>query len=211
MLKKLLKRFQAPDDDFEDVPRYPPFMKGLPAAPVDRIMATQTELIGRVKQAVGVRDRDFEAIYAPLIRNYAAYVHLLPASESHHHRGAGGLFRHGLEVALWATQGSDHIMFAVGQPPEQRRHLEPRWRCGVFLAALTHDLGKPMSDLSVVDETGKHEWSAQVESLEQWLARIDTRRYFLHWRSRRHKRHESLTPLVLPRVMTNELMAYLQA
>ncbi|KAA3419555.1 TraI domain-containing protein, partial [Streptococcus pneumoniae] len=32
----------------------------------------------------------------------ARFAHLLPASQSHHHRGAGGLLRHSLEVGLWA-------------------------------------------------------------------------------------------------------------
>nr|WP_276611704.1 TraI domain-containing protein [Thiorhodococcus mannitoliphagus] len=36
----------------------------------------------------------------PLIERYAAFAHLLRALETQHHRGAGGLFRHGLEVAF---------------------------------------------------------------------------------------------------------------
>ena len=36
----------------EDVPRYPPFMKGLPAAPLERILSSQTELIAAIEQAL---------------------------------------------------------------------------------------------------------------------------------------------------------------
>ena len=86
----------APD---EEIPRYPPFMKGLPAAPVERILATQVELINAIEHALSLPDDLYQTIAAPVIARYAAISHLLPASESHHHRGAGGLFRHGLEVA----------------------------------------------------------------------------------------------------------------
>ncbi|MCO6440231.1 MAG: TraI domain-containing protein [Nitrococcus mobilis] len=212
MLRQLLSlRLRRPVlIDEEDTPRYPPFMRGLPASSVDKLLTSQDELIGRLRQAVGVSDRLFNGVYQPLIRRYAAYVHLLPASEAHHHRGAGGLLRHGLEVALWAVQGADRVMFAMGETPARRRELEPRWRCGVFLAALAHDLGKPLSDVRIIDESGRHEWGGQGEDLAEWLGRIGARRYFLQWRTRRHQRHESLTPLVLPHIIPRATLDYLQ-
>src|SRR5699024_2695078 len=88
--------------------------------------------------------------------------------------------------------------------------LEPRWRCGVFLAALAHDVGKPLSDLKITDSNGAHEWGAQAEDLASWLERTDTDRYFLHWRHRRHMRHESLTPMVLPHIIPQPTREYLQ-
>ena len=84
----------------EDIPRYPPFAKGLPAADTKRILETQSELITRIKGILRFTAEDFAETVNPVIENYAAYVHLLPASEAHHHRGAGGLFRHGLEVGF---------------------------------------------------------------------------------------------------------------
>jgi conjugal transfer pilus assembly protein TraI len=88
------------DMDEEDIPRYPPFAKGLPVAPIDKILATQAELIEKVRNSLGFTIEDFNRLVLPVIHRYAAFVHLLPASEAHHHRGAGGLFRHGLEVAF---------------------------------------------------------------------------------------------------------------
>lgn len=210
----LLRWFAAPwaeEPADEETPRYPPFMKGLPVQPVTRLLATQDELIQRIRRAVGISDALFDSVYLPLIERYAAYVHLLPASESHHHRGAGGLLRHGLEVALWAIQGSDRVMFCTAETPERRRDLEPRWKCGVFVAALLHDIGKPLSDLRVTEASGDHEWDSDSEDLVAWAHRVEARRYFLHWRQRRHQRHESLTPLVLPHVLPAATRDYLRA
>ena len=47
---------QPPAAD-EEIPRYPPFMKGLPAAPVDRILSSQTELINAIEHALVLAGR----------------------------------------------------------------------------------------------------------------------------------------------------------
>lgn len=194
----------------EDLLRYPPFMKGLPARPVEPLLELQSDLLMRVRKAVGAPRELYNEVYYSLIRRYAAYVHLLPASEGHHHRGSGGLLRHGLEVALWATQLADQVMWAMGEPPARRRELEPRWCCAVFVAALCHDVGKPMSDLKVTDQTGEHEWDPCEEDLADWCQRVGTRRYFIQWREGRHQRHESLTPMVLPRLIPGTTRQYLR-
>ena len=46
----------------------------------------------------------FETLYEQALRNYAAYVQQLPASEAHHHAGLGGLLDHGLEAAVFALK-----------------------------------------------------------------------------------------------------------
>lgn len=214
MIKKLFqwaighRRGPIVDED-EDLLRYPPFMRGLPAVPIDKLLDRQSDILGRVRQAVGAPDALYESVYLSLIRRYAAYVHLLPASEGHHHRGSGGLLRHGLEVALFATQLADQVMWAMGEPPARRRELEPRWCCAVFVAALCHDVGKPLSDLKVVDQSGEHQWPAVKEPLIDWCERVGTKRYFLRWSKNRHQRHESMTPLVLPRLIPEATFDYI--
>lgn len=49
------------DIDEEDIPRYPPFAKGMPVAPVDRVMATQAELVERIRMALGFKKKTFIA------------------------------------------------------------------------------------------------------------------------------------------------------
>lgn len=195
----------------EEIPRYPPFMKGLPAAPVARILGTQTELIQAIEQALACPESLFQSIVLPVIARYAAFSHLLPASESHHHRGAGGLFRHGLEVAHWATLASQDCLFATDVTPKARKELEPRWRLAVCFAGLLHDIGKPVSDIAVTDRLGEHTWNPCDENLTDWADQHHIDRYFLRWREHRHKRHEQFSALVIERVLTREARAYILA
>ncbi|MFA5920757.1 MAG: MobH family relaxase [Methylococcaceae bacterium] len=199
---------QSPPPE-EEIPRYPPFMKGLPAAPVERILSTQVDLIKAIEHALSLPDDLYQTIAAPVIARYAAFSHLLPASESHHHRGAGGLFRHGLEVAHWATQAAQGCLFATQATPRERKEQELRWRLAVCFAGLLHDIGKPVSDMAVVDRQGEHAWNPCDENLTDWAAQNGIDRYFLRWRENRHKRHEQFSALVIERVLTRASRTYL--
>jgi conjugal transfer pilus assembly protein TraI len=193
----------------EDIPRYPPFAKGLPAASVERILATQPELVDAIRHTLALPHEEFQAVVMPVVERYAAFTHLLPASEAHHHRGAGGLFRHGLEVGYWATMASEGVLFGAGSTPLERKGQEPRWRLAVCLAGLLHDIGKPVSDLSILDREGKTRWNPYLENLTDWAEANGVDRYFLRWRDKRHQRHEQFSVLVTERVLTPECLTYL--
>jgi conjugal transfer pilus assembly protein TraI len=205
-----LSTVQSPAPE-EEIPRYPPFMKGLPAAPVERILSSQVELIKAIEHALSLPDDLYQTIAEPVIARYAAFSHLLPASESHHHRGAGGLFRHGLEVAHWATQAAQGCLFATHATPRERKAQELRWRLAVCFAGLLHDIGKPVSDIAVVDREGKQLWNPCEENLTDWACQHGIDRYFLRWRENRHKRHEQFSALVIERVLTRASRTYLLA
>ncbi|MVF23665.1 hypothetical protein EVC37_18905 [Methylocaldum sp. BRCS4] len=193
----------------EDIPRYPPFAKGLPAASVARILATQPELVDAIRHTLALPCEEFQAIVMPVVERYAAFTHLLPASEAHHHRGAGGLFRHGLEVGYWAAMASEGVLFGAGSTPLERKGQEPRWRLAVCLAGLLHDIGKPVSDLSILNREGKTQWNPYLENLTDWAEKNGVDRYFLRWRDKRHQRHEQFSVLVTERVLTPECLTYL--
>lgn len=187
-----------PDDE---IPRYPPFVKGLPASHPDRLIETQQELIGQIRES-GLASKDvYDEFYLGPLRRFASYAHLLPASETHHHRGAGGLFRHAIEVALWSLQSGDRVLLPGDQTPRRRRELEPRWHSAVFLAALCHDLGKPITDLIVTNQDGGKVWDPFCEDLYAWAIRNQVDRYFLRWRKNRGTSHTSVSLLLVERIV----------
>lgn len=193
----------------EDIPRYPPFAKGLPAASADRIVETQDELIKKLRLVLRFNQKEFEELVMPVVTNYAGFVHLLPASEKHHHRGAGGLFRHGLEVALWAAQTAEAHQFCVNDSPKHKRINEIRWQFAAFLGGLLHDVGKPLSDVQVVDESGEVEWNPYKNNLSDWLYEKSLDRYFIRWRDQRKKSHTKYSLLNIDQIITTEARIYL--
>lgn len=197
------------DEYDEEIPRYPPFAKGLPVAPIDKVVATQSELVERIRNALGFNREQHEELILPVIQRYAEFVHLLPASEAHHHRGAGGLFRHGLEVAFWAAQASEAVIFSMEGSPRERRNNEPRWRLASCFSGLLHDVGKPLSDVSVTDKDGSVTWNPYANTLYGWAAHHKIDRYFLRWRDNRHKRHEQFSLLTIERIIPPNVLQYL--
>jgi outer membrane biosynthesis protein TonB len=195
----------------DEIPRYPPFAKGLPAADVNRVLATQKEWVQRINHTLALSAAEFERYVAPVLKNFAAYVHLLPASETHHHRGAGGAFRHGLEVAFWAAQSAEGVIFSYSSSPREKKEQEPRWRLATCLAGLLHDIGKPASDLSVTNQDGTVIWNPYGESLHSWANANKVDRYFLRWRDGRHKRHEQFSVLVVDKIIPPETLQWLTA
>jgi conjugal transfer pilus assembly protein TraI len=199
----------APDPD-EDLLRYPPFIKGLPASDVDALLAKQAELLRRLQDGVGMTDADYRELVLPVVRRLAAFVHLLPASEAHHHRGSGGLLRHSLEVGFLASQASMRHVFALDREPKDRYHLEPRWRVASGLAGLLHDIGKPIADLEVSDRDGTLTWCPHEEPLLDWARRHGLQRYYLRWReTRRHNAHLQMGTLVVYAILTPEIKTWL--
>jgi len=197
------------DEYEEEIPRYPPFAKGLPVAPIDKVLLTQDELIQRIRNALGFNKEECKSLILPVIKKYAEFVHLLPASEAHHHRGAGGLFRHGLEVAFWAAQASESVIFSMEGSPRDRRNNEPRWRLASCFAGLLHDVGKPLSDVSVTDKGGSVTWNPYSNTLYGWAVDNKIDRYFLRWRDSRHKRHEQFSVLTIERIIPPNVLQFL--
>lgn len=193
----------------EEIPRYPPFMKGLPATDPAKLIETQRELIDQIREA-GLASPDiFERFYLESLRRFASYAHLLPASQTHHHRGAGGLLRHAAEVALWSLQSGDRVLLPGEQAPRRRRELEPRWHLAVFLAALCHDVGKPVTDLVVSNRDGGRVWNPFAEDICAWANRHGVDRYFLHWRENRGKKHTIVSPLIVERIIGQDGLTWI--
>ncbi|WP_170841649.1 MobH family relaxase [Nitrosomonas aestuarii] len=184
----------------EDIPRYPPFMKGLPVVPPQFLLNTQNVLIERILQTAVCTPDIINHHYLPVINRFVQFVHLLPASQSHHHRGAGGLLHHSLEVGLFALQLADRVLLNIASATE-RREMEPRWQLAVFLAALCHDTGKPVSDYAVSDNNRETVWKPIKEDLYTWAQNNAINAYFIDWRKNRGRQHTALANLISDRII----------
>ena len=200
----------VPTEDVDDgTPRYPPFKRGLPASTPAQIIKSQGDLIWRIKMVTGLSEGEFDRYVMPVIINYAKFVHLLPASEKHHHRGIGGLFRHGLEVARWSVQIASQHILARDLDPELRKKNEPKWLVCCCIAGLLHDCGKPISDISVRSEDGEITWCPWNCDIYTWTQKHHLDRYFIEWRPSHTKKHEDLTGTSAQELITKELKEYL--
>jgi len=193
-----------------EIPNCPPQPQGLPPASTEDLMATQKVLIAKIQDMSRLAREDFTSLILPVLKNYAAFVHLLPASEEHHHSGPGGLFCHGLEVAYHSAMICTSRVFAMDSPPSVRRELELRWKICAILGGLLHDIGKPVVDVYAVDPTGKMQWQPHVEFLTDWLKHNQLPFYYVDWHyGERNERHKMFNPVPLWRIIPTETMRWL--
>lgn len=208
-----LAMLKKPDNqvpqDWKNIQAYPPAPKAIPAEPIDGVLYRNRDRIFDISEALGLSDEAFETLLMPVIRNFAAFVHLLPASEAHHHRGQGGALKHALEVAFWSARAAEDIIFCRNSDPVERRKIEPMWRVATCVAGLLHDAGKPIADLVVTDEEGEV-WHPLQMPLYEFLRAGKRRNFFITWRAGRYKRHESFTQRaadkIIPADFVTEMM-----
>ncbi|MDF3838469.1 MobH family relaxase, partial [Cupriavidus basilensis] len=154
---------------------------GFPATPMEDLLAAQAEMLGRIKLCYGSDQATFERELMPLVRGYARYVHLLPATADNYFSKPGDLLRLGLETAFFSLQGTDGHIFSGRATITVRRQLEPRWRIATFVAGLCCELHRVLSHILVTSAAGD-EWPAFLEPLDAWLQDRTVQRYFLRWR-----------------------------
>lgn len=212
LLQKAVGKRATPISPHEDVPRYPPYARGLSSVSVDDLLVSQRELITKISYTTRYDEAHFLQWYYPAIRRYARFVHLLPASETHHHRGVGGLLRHGLEASQEAlariTNGGTALgLDVLGQ---ERRRITPVWELACFLAGLMHDMGKAVTDMKVTSMDGRHTWDPFKSDLIGWLRDNKIDRYCVRFnQGPRHKVHELCTTLVANYVLADDLKSYI--
>lgn len=209
LLKPKKSNAQKAQEYLASIPQYPPYDEGMPVFDYRDICRTQTDLLSKIRDQLGYDLFDY--YLKPVIHRYAQYVHLLPASENHHHRGAGGLFRHGLEASYYAVRRSLSVYYPIGNLPQQlKKEQQRRWMLAAAISGLIHDIGKSQSDMQVTDRTGQYVWNPQAESLAEFLVNKKVSKYFVSFRSnRQHKQHELFSQLLADRVIPSNVRAYL--
>lgn len=123
--------------------------------------------ISGIKMNLGLSDENWSKDALPFLEKYIAFVQRLPASESHHHAGDGGLVRHTLDVAALALVASTSQSWPPNAKTEEIAKKTAVWRYGIMCAALLHDVGKTVTGFQV-------ELFDSAISLEKLLCLPDT-------------------------------------
>lgn len=186
---------------------YPPVDPGIPALPIEEVLGAHQDLIDRIKVCYGVDRPTFEHELLSLIRRYAEFVHLLPATPDNYFNAPGGLLRMGLEVAFFSLQGTDGHIFSGRSTITKRRHLEPRWRHATFIAGLCCEIHRTLCHVIVTNENGD-EWQPYLLPLSSWLTRHHVARFFLKWLPNVHE-SRTLGIFALPHVIPAEVLQHL--
>ncbi len=186
---------------------YPPVDPGIPALPIEEVLDNHQDLIDRIKVCYGVDRPTFDRELLSLIRRYAEFVHLLPATPDNYFNAPGGLLRMGLEVAFFSLQGTDGHIFSGRSTITTRRHLEPRWRHATFIAGLCCELHRTLGHVIVTNENGD-EWQPYLLPLSSWLTRHEVSRFFLKWLPNVHE-SRTVGVFALPHIIPSEVLQHL--
>jgi conjugal transfer pilus assembly protein TraI len=164
----------------ENAAAYPPADPGMPFVAVDKILGANEELLRSIRLSYGSDQKTFDDDILALVKRYAAFVHLLPATPDNHFGSPGGLLRMGLEIAFYALQATDGQIFCGSTTITERKNLEPRWRYATFIGGLCSEIFRTLSHVTVTDEKG-NEWPPYLLPLAEWLRSSRLSRYFLRW------------------------------
>ena len=119
--------------------------------------------VKHIRRSLSLTKEAWENHYLFAIYRFAEVVQEHPASKLHHHSRNGGLLDHTLEVVLKAVRLSAGYILPPGAEPEEIHMNDSRWRFGIFITALLHDVGKIISDQETVykDKNGRYvKWQA---------------------------------------------------
>lgn len=161
-------------------------------------------VIARIRQFTALNEQNFETDVMPLLNGFAEFVQLLPASESHHHAQPGGLLDHTLEVASHALCLRQGQKLPLGATPEEQMRLAPVWSYGVLVAAMLHDIGKPVTDV-VIEMYGTDmnqsagRWNGLAGGMRQAAERCEATHYTVGFPAERgdYAQHKRLPAMML--------------
>lgn len=181
-----------------------------PALDAASLLQANQRLVTAITALAGTSPDYWEALYQPLLDNFAAFVQQCPASEAHHHCDRGGMLTHSLQVAKLAMDGRKGRMLPPGAAAEEVNRQQHAWTYAIFSAALLHDVGKPCSDqrlrLFTPDGQDTHGWWKPTEG-----ALPPGTYYRVEFvRDRDYRTHELLPPLLARQLTPPAALSWLQ-
>ena len=230
------------DDDFHrdiygrripdaDVFFYPQKIKGVPVFDIESVMKHYHKEIKQLRNYVPIGDhqkasdgRDlFTTMYLDVLYRFAEYIHLIPASEDHHHRGPGGLLIHSIQTAQLALTYAETKKYKKSGFVDIDKEMAIRARYATWVAGLMHDTGKILRDLHIdaveqIDAKGKTvpakgvaTWAPHLQTMIEWAKANNVATYAVSYvRHRKHNAHNIDSSHLLPYILgRGDAMKYL--
>jgi hypothetical protein len=212
---------EAGDDFF-----HPKKFRGIPVFDVKSILNHYQPQLDKIRKHVEIGDQRktpdgkslYDAIYTSVIERYVEFCHMIPASEDHHHSHAGGLLLHSLEASVESLRWAKEKQCGSSGFVDIDAKVKPVMNYCAWLAALLHDAGKMMRDISVdavevynpktrqqgpVTESILS-WHPAKESLIEWAKRHNVASYSVNFLSHRtHNRHNVDSSQILQPLLRN--------
>ncbi|EIH4298235.1 TraI domain-containing protein [Escherichia coli] len=214
------QKYTVPDHPNPEVLKfieYPTRPTGIQTFNEQSILSLYREKLHSISMMLAISDSDIRddaytftnLVLKPLVE-YVRWIHLLPASENHHHNGIGGLLSHSLEVAILSLKNAHHSeLRPIGYQDEEvvRRKV---YLYAAFICGLVHDAGK-VYDLDIVslNLASSIIWTPSSQSLLDWARENDVVEYEIHWRKRIHNQHNIWSSVFLERILNPVCLAFL--
>ncbi|QCT95441.1 hypothetical protein FEV13_00385 (plasmid) [Stutzerimonas degradans] len=84
-----------------------------------------------------------------------------------------------------------------------------RWYVAGIIAALFHDAGKPLTDVTVMSFDGTKKWVMGTETIHEWAVANNLTRYFINWERGRQNKHITHTNTLIGIYTSVELRKWL--
>ena len=167
----------------------------------------RSALIRKIKRLFSITEDVWANHYLFAIEQFAELVQEVPASEIHHHSKEGGLIDHTLEALHAGIRIAQGYVLPPNSEPEHIAASSDRWRFGAFIAILSHDIGKVVTDIEVVyrDRGGEfqhwHPWYGSIPKDSEYSYRYKKR---INNSKIAKSLHEKAAMSLLPRLLTKK-------
>ncbi len=179
-----------------------------------QLLSPHKKTIKAIQSAVGLQEKYWNYFYLKTLQNLAEFVQELPASEAHHHSGSGGLLQHTLDTSLNAIRIRLGKLLPPNADAETVTKFKDVWTYAIFTGALTHDLGKPITDIDVElfdkDRKPFGHWQPFNASMHALMKSKGVTTYKLNYRrSRIYATHERASAFYVHNIIPPEGLQWL--
>lgn len=118
------------------------------------LLLRQTAKLEDIENSLSVSDAIYKQFYEPLFVNICEMAQCVPASESDHHSNLHGFLDHVFECVVLALRKSEGVIYGSEREDKIMRKRDV-FTYAVTVGAVTHDLGKLVTDIEFYDATNQ--------------------------------------------------------